>query len=217
MRFLPGEYELIPDGIDLDHFSTSVDPIEEFTDGKLNILFVGRFEHRKGLSYLINAYQRVKVKCPESRLIIVGSGNTRRNIYKTYVEEKDLKDVVFAGRVTYDNLPRYYKTADIFCSPAIAHESFGIVLLEAMALSKPVIATNIPGHASWITNGGEGILVKPGDVDELGNALLQLLTDKSLRKNMGDRALDTAKRYDMQNVASQISAYYRKAYDKIRS
>ena len=217
MKFLPGEYELIPDGIDLDHFSTGVDPIEEFTDGKLNILFVGRFERRKGLIYLINAYQRVKEKCPETRLIIVGSGNTTRNRYKTYVREKGLKDVVFTGRVSYDNLPRYYKTADIFCSPAIAHESFGIVLLEAMALSKPVIATRIPGHASWITSGGEGLLVKPGDVDELGKALLLLLTDESLRENMGDRALRTAKRYDMQNVAGQIAAYYRKAYEKMRS
>ena len=77
-KYLPGEYELIPDGIGLDHFSPNVAPLEEFMDDKLNILFVGRFERRKGLIYLIDAYQCVKEEYPKSRLIIIGSGNRKR-------------------------------------------------------------------------------------------------------------------------------------------
>ncbi|MDP2917405.1 MAG: glycosyltransferase family 4 protein, partial [Dehalococcoidia bacterium] len=148
-----GTYHIIPNGIDVKHFSPDVPPIEEFCDGKLNILFVGRMEKRKGVRYLLQAYPQVKQKFPNSRLIIVGPGTRLRHKYEKYVGNNGLKDVVFTGLVSYKDLPRYYKCADVFCAPATGAESFGIILLEAMAVGKPVVATNIPGYASVVTDG----------------------------------------------------------------
>ena len=143
-----GEYTIIPNGVDTRHFNPSVPPVAEYLDGHLNILFVGRMEPRKGLVYLLKAYRRLKKAHPNIRLIIVGPGVWFRRKYELQVKMWGLKDVVFVGPVAFNDLPRYYATADVFCAPATGRESFGMVLLEAMALGKPVVASRIDGYAS---------------------------------------------------------------------
>ncbi len=207
-KYLPGHYDIIPNGIDLEHFSPDVPPIDEFCDGKLNILFVGRLEKRKGANYLLKAYKRVKEEIPESRLLVVGPGTRLRNKYEKYVRRNRLKDVVFTGHVSCNDLPRYYKTADIFCAPATGSESFGIILLEAMATGKPIVASNIDGYAKLVTNGVEGLLVPPRDEKMLAQALISLLSDESLRRQMGDKGKIKAKEYDWKNLAQRILDCY---------
>ncbi len=207
-KYLPGDYTIIPNGVDLAHFSPDVPPIDEFCDGKLNILFTGRLEKRKGANYLLKAYQRVKEEIPDSRLIIVGPGTRLRNKYEKHVKRHGLKDVVFIGYVSYDDLPRYYKTADIFCAPATGRESFGIVLLEAMAIGKPIVASNIEGYASLLTHGAEGLLVPPKDKEALAQALISLMTDESLRQQMGARGILKAKEYDWKYLTQRILDFY---------
>ena len=207
-KHFPGYYNIIPNGIDLDHFSPNVSPIDEFCDGKLNILFVGRLEKRKGLNYLLKAYQQVKREIPNSRLIIVGPGTRLRHKYEKQVVRDDLKDVVFVGYVSYDELPRYYKTADIVCAPATGRESFGIVLLEAMAVGKPIVASNIEGYASVMTHGVDGLLVPPKDEEMLAQALISLLTDESLRQQMGAKGRLKALDYSWEHVAKKVLNYY---------
>jgi phosphatidylinositol alpha-mannosyltransferase len=207
-KHFPGNYEIIPNGVDTGHFSPDVAPIEEFCDGKLNILFVGRLEKRKGADYLLEAYQRVKRHIPNSRLIIVGPGTRLRHKYEKQVKQSGLEDIVFAGYASYGELPRYYKTADIFCAPATGWESFGIVLLEAMAVGKPIVASNIEGYATLITHGVEGLLVPPKDEDSLAQALISLMTDESLRQQMGARGRVKAKGYDWKCIAQKVLNYY---------
>ena len=207
-KHVPGEYDIIPNGINLEHFSASVLPIDRFCDGKTNILFVGRLEKRKGLDYLLKAYHRLKKEVPACRLIVVGPGTRFRRKYESYVRRNGVADVVFTGTVAYDELPRYYKTADIFCSPATGRESFGIVLLEAMALGKPVVATSIEGYASVMTSGKEGLLVPPKNDRELARALTALLTDSSLRQQMGARGLITAQEHNWEKIARRVADYY---------
>ena len=142
------------------------------------------------------------------RLIIVGPGTRFRKKYEKYVRRRGLSDVVFVGLVSYDELPRYYKTADIFCSPAIGGESFGIILLEAMAVGRPIVATNIEGYASVITHGREGLLVPPKDDKELARALLSLISDEPLRRRMGAQGMLTAQGYDWVRVARRVLDYY---------
>jgi phosphatidylinositol alpha-mannosyltransferase len=207
-KHFPGNYEIIPNGVDTGHFSPDVAPIDEFCDGKLNILFVGRLEKRKGADYLLEAYQRIKRHIPNSRLIIVGPGTRLRHKYEKQVKQSGLEDVVFAGYANYGELPRYYKTADIFCAPATGWESFGIVLLEAMAVGRPVVASNIEGYATLITHGVEGLLVPPKDEDSLAQALISLMTDESLRQQMGARGRVKAKGYDWKYIAQKVLNYY---------
>ncbi len=207
-RYFPGYYNIIPNGIDLDHFSPDIPPIDEFSDGKVNILFVGRLEKRKGANYLLKAYQRVKQEIPDSRLIIVGPGTRLRKKYEKQVMRSGLKDVVFVGYAAYDELPRYYKTADVFCAPATGWESFGIVLLEAMAVGKPVVASDIGGYASIVTHGVDGLLVPPKDEEVLAQALISLMTDESLRQQMGARGRVKALEYSWENIAQKILNYY---------
>jgi phosphatidylinositol alpha-mannosyltransferase len=207
-KYIPGYYNIIPNGIDLEHFSPDVPPIEQFCDGKINILFVGRLEKRKGINYLLDAYRRVKKEFPDSRLIIVGPGTRLRRQYEKKVRRSGLADVVFIGHTSYDELPRYYKTADIFCTPATGQESFGIVLLEAMAVGKPIIATNIEGYASVLTNGKEGLLVPPKNDKGLAQALLALMSDESLRWQMGANGMRTAQGYNWEKIARRVFDYY---------
>jgi len=207
-KYFPGYYNIIPNGVDVNHFSPNVSPIDDFGDGKLNILFVGRLEKRKGADYLLDAYKRVKGEIPNSRLIIVGPGTRLRKKYEKQVTQNGLDDVVFAGYVSYDELPRYYKTADIVCSPATGRESFGIVLLEAMAVGKPVVASNIEGYASVVTHGVDGLLVPPKDGEMLAQALISLVTDESLRQQMGAKGRLKALDYSWEHVAQKILDYY---------
>ncbi len=210
-KYIPGnhsDYTIIPNGVNTEHFSPQVSPIDEFRDGKLNILFVGRLEKRKGLNYLIEAYKQVKQEIPNSRLIVVGPGTRLRRKYEKHIKRSGLKDVVFVGYASYADLPRYYQTADIFCAPATGRESFGIVLLEAMAVGKPIVASNIEGYNSVMTDGAEGLLVPPGDKRKLAQALISLMTDESLRQQMGARGIITAQEYSWERVAQRVSNYY---------
>ena len=209
-KYFPADYKIIPNGVDTKHFSPEVAPIAEFGDGKLNILFVGRLEKRKGANYLLKAYERVKRDIPNSRLIIVGPGSKLRDKYEKRVKKRSLTDVVFVGYTNYEELPRYYKTADVFCAPATGWESFGIVLLEAMAVGKPIVASSIEGYASILTHGAEGLLVPPKDDKSLAQALSQLLNDEQLRQEMGAKGILKAKEYDWKNVARRVEALYSK-------
>ncbi len=208
-RHVPGEYRIIPNGIDTEHFHVNGPGREEFADGKINILFVGRLERRKGLAYLLNACAAVKRSFPNFRLIVVGPGTVLRQRYRQIVDDMSLKNhVVFTGYVSSAELPSYYRSADIFCAPATGGESFGIVLLEAMACGKPVVATNIEGYASVLTNNEEGLLVPPKDEKSLANALLKLLDQKQLRLSMGNKGLFKAEKYSWQNITGQVLNYY---------
>jgi phosphatidylinositol alpha-mannosyltransferase len=210
-KYVPGAYDIIPNGIDLEQFSSDVPPIQEFRDGKLNIVFVGRLERRKGLDYLLRAYHQVKQEVPDLRVIVVGPGTRLRKKYERWIRQHKVKDVVFIGYATYADLPRYYQTADIFCCPATGRESFGIVLVEAMAMGKPVVATNIDGYASVVTHGEEGLLVPPKDSHKLAQALLTLLKDKALRQKMGEKGRLTAQNYSWEQIAKRVFDYYLKA------
>ncbi|MDD5402003.1 MAG: glycosyltransferase family 4 protein [Dehalococcoidales bacterium] len=216
-KHVPGKYAIIPNGIDLDHFNPQVPPIERFKDGKINILFVGRMERRKGLDYLIKAFEIIRKKNTNVRLIVVGPGKVLRRSYERTVRKRGIEDVVFVGRVTYDELPMYYQTADIYCSPATGRESFGIVLLEAMALGKPIVASCIEGYRHVVSDGQEGILVPPKKARELADALEKLIDNEEMRHEMGRNGMATASRYDWKIIAGRILQFYQETISRCRS
>lgn len=207
-RHLPSDYRIIPNGIDVRRFSADISPLSEFRDGKTNILFVGRLEKRKGFGSLLKAYAQVRRRTDKVRLIIVGPGTRLRGKYEKEVEREGIRDITFAGYVSLDDLPRYYATADIFCAPATGGESFGIILLEAMASGKPIVATSIAGYASVMTDGVEGIMVPPKDVDALASAIERLAGDPGLRCVMGENGRKSAQQYSWERVSGMVMDLY---------
>ena len=205
-EYFPGYYNIIPNGVDVERFSAKVPPLEQCQDGKLNILFVGRPEKRKGLDHLIRAYALVKEQRPETRLIVVGAGKFDR--YERKVRSMGLSDVLFASYVSLDDLPRYHHAAHVFCAPATGFESQGIVLLEAMAAGLPIVASNIEGYAGVLTHGVEGLLALPGDEAGLADALLQLLADPDRRRHMAEQGRRRAQDFTWQRASQQILSYY---------
>ncbi len=207
-RYFPGYYNIIPNGVDLEHFSPAQPPLAEYMDGKLNILFVGRLEKRKGLQHLLGAFRRVKAKLPDTRLMVVGPKGRSGWEYEGLVDSYDLKDVVFLGGVPYSVLPRYYTTAHVFCAPNTGQESQGLILLEALASGRPIVASNIPGFAYVMAHGEEGLMTPPGDEDALAEALATLLQDEGLRQRMGARGWLRAQDFCWSKVSRRILDYY---------
>jgi len=205
----PGEYTIIPNGVDLEHFSPDVPPIAEFRDDKINILFVGRLEKRKGVNYLLSAYEKVRGEIGNCRLLLVGPSTRWSRQYEKQIKRRGPADVVFVGRVSQDDLPRYYQTADIVCSPATGRESFGLVLLEAMAMGKPIVASNIDGYASVAAHGEEALMVPPKNKKALAQALITLAADAKLRQEMGDRGRVKAADYGWDRIAQRVMDYYK--------
>jgi phosphatidyl-myo-inositol alpha-mannosyltransferase len=207
-RHLPGDYHIIPNGIDVDGFSASVEPFEQFCDGKFNILFVGRLEKRKGFDCLLKAYARVCGQFRDVRLIIVGPGSRLRGKYEKLIRRQGMLDISFVGYASAGDLPRYYATADVFCAPAHGGESFGIVLLEAMASGKPVIASRIAGYSSVVTEDVDGILVPPRDDDALARAIVSLIAEPARGKLLAANGRKTAENYRWDHVAQRVLGLY---------
>jgi len=173
-------------------------------DGKHNILFVGRPEKRKGLKYLLRAYLRIREQIPNTRMIVVGAGDFTR--YQRLFAR--FEDVVFRPNVPYADLPRYYRSATVFCCPNTGNESQGYVLLEALASGRAVVASNIEGFAGVMTHEGEGLLVKPKDSAAIAAAIIRLIKNPKLRVELSAKGVALAQHYSWDNIAHRVLSYY---------
>ncbi len=209
-HYFPAEYLIIPNGIDVARFSgPQVAPIERFNDGRPNILFVGRLEKRKGFRFLIRAFPYIAEAFPDARLIVVGAYEKEdKEPFLRYARMHHLSGVKFVGCVSAEEKPRYYHTCDVFCAPSTGFESFGIVLLEAMAAGKPIVATDILGYRSVMEDGQEGFMVQPESEHALADAILRLLRNPAMRQEMGERGRRKAAAYDWPIIARQILGLY---------
>jgi phosphatidylinositol alpha-mannosyltransferase len=209
-RHFNAKYITIPNGIDLRNFGEHVAPIPDLRDGKLNILFVGRLEKRKGFSYLLRAFVRAKYEMPNIRLIAVGPFTEKsKRRYESFVETHQLSDVHFVGYVSKQDLARYYRSCDVFCAPSTGGESFGIILLEAMASGKPIIASDIDGYRAVIDDERDGLLVEPRDDERLAESLIRVLRDTDLRDTLARNGLVTVQQYSWDKIAGRVLDYYR--------
>jgi phosphatidylinositol alpha-mannosyltransferase len=206
-RYFPGTYEVIPNGIDVARFAAPASCPIALQGERPAILFVGRFEPRKGLDVLLEAFARLKPRHPALRLVVVGDG-PRRPAYERWVAERAVPDVSFVGRVSGAELPAYYQHATVYCAPNTGNESFGIVLLEAMAAGCPVVASSIAGFAAVLTHEAHGLLTPPRDPAALAAALDRLLGDAALAARYTAAARSHVEQYDWPTVADRVLAYY---------
>ncbi|HEX9076694.1 MAG TPA: glycosyltransferase family 4 protein [Anaerolineae bacterium] len=212
-NYAPAGSRVIPNGIDYEYFANpALAPIQEFADGRSNILFVGRLDERKGFRHLLQAYPSVKQAIPDARLLVVGAfSEPEQGPFVEYVRAHDLRDVHFVGRVSAEDLARYYRTATLFCAPSTGGESFGIILLEAMAAGLPVVASDIAGYRSVMSDNLDGRLVPPGDGEALADDVIGLLRQPSERARLAQHGRATAARHDWHLVAPRVLDYYEEA------
>jgi phosphatidylinositol alpha-mannosyltransferase len=205
-RYFPGDYKVIPNGVDIHRLASAV-PVAKYRDGTLNILFVGRFESRKGAMYMLKAYRVLKKRGFKCRLLMIGSGPQEREI-RRYIATRRLTGVELLGRVSDDDKASYFATADVFVSPATGGESFGIVLLEAMAAGTPIVCSDIHGYKGVVRRDQQAILVPPKDVKALTEALARVLGDAELRAQMGAAGRARAPQFSWENITAKVEDYY---------
>jgi phosphatidylinositol alpha-mannosyltransferase len=205
-RFFPGDYKVIPNGVDVPRFASAV-PISRWQDGVPNVLFVGRLEPRKGVLDLLKAHRILRKTGSGNRLLIVGSGPQEREA-RRYVATRGLQEVEFLGRISDAAKAQLFRTVDVFASPATGGESFGIVLLEAMAAGAPIVASDIHGYKGVVRRDREGLLVPPHEPKELAKAIARLLGDPELRTQMSAAGRVRAEAFSWPRVAARVEEYY---------
>jgi phosphatidyl-myo-inositol alpha-mannosyltransferase len=208
-HYFGGTYRIIPNGVDVDRFHPDNDPFEQWqSPDKVNIVFVGRLDPRKGVDLLINAVPQVVERTRgRARFLIVGDSYLRAKLEGS-VRSDMRQHITFIGAVPAADLPRWYATADIFVSPATGNESFGIVLIEAMAAGKPVVCSDIPGYRSAVIPDYNGVLHAPGDVDALADALCGLVEDDDHRTTLSINGRKRALDFAWPRVTDAIEAVY---------
>ena len=205
-RYFPGDYKVIPNGVDAERFRRSV-PLARWQDGTRNLLFVGRFEPRKGLLDLLKAYRILRKTGCQCRLLVVGGGPQEREA-RRYVATRRLVGVEFLGRVSDDEKTQLFRTADVFVAPATGRESFGIVLLEAMAAGAPIVASDIHGYKGVLRRGREGLLVPPHEPKQLAASISRILEDRDLAAGMSAAGLVRAEEFSWPRVTAKVDDYY---------
>lgn len=198
---------IIPNGVDLEVFNPNQPTIKEFLDGKINLLFVGRIEERKGLIYLLKAFQILEKKFKNLRLIVIGDGPEKERC-ENFVRKNNLKNVLFLGAIE-KNLPSYYASSHIFCAPSIYGESFGLVILEAMAAGLPVVGFANEGYKNLFKRKiGERFLAKPKDFKELAKKIEILIKNENLRKKLSQWGQKEVQKYSWSKIAEKILDFY---------
>ena len=210
--FPEADPEVIPNGVDIERFRPDHAPIRHLRDGMVNVLFVGRLEKRKGLGDLLLGYRELESRVERVRLVIVGDGPLRSAVERQ-VSRHRLRNVVMAGFVPSSVLPRYFASADIACFPATGGESFGVVILEAMASGLPVVASEIPGYLSVVEAGRDALTVRPRSPIELGAALTVLARDPELRRRLGSAGRVKSRAHSWREVAARVIEVYRSAIE----
>ena len=207
-RYFEGDYRVIPNGLDVDRFSEPAPRPTVLKQDAMNLLFVGRVnEPRKGLRFVLGAYSLLKWQYPNLRLIVAGAGVPDRESYRI-MGERSLDDVVFVGPVTDAELPGYYQNADIFIAPNTGKESFGFIIIEAMASSTAIVASKIPGFESVMSDGREGLMVPPKDEAALATAIKELIENPVKRTQFAMEGRSTVSQYRWTRVADSVLDYY---------
>jgi len=209
---------IVPNGVDLQRFKP-VQGLESIKrqigiDSKLCVLFVGRLIPRKGLPFLIEAAKHIVKEFKETIFVIVGDGPLKNHLM-AYLDEINLSgNFVFLGDVSENVLPALYNCADVFALPSI-QEGLGIVLLEAQATAKPVVAFDVGGVHEAMVDKETGLMVKP-DNRELADAILKLLSSWSLREKMGVKGREfVSNNFSWDICAQRMLQVYREALSAV--
>jgi phosphatidyl-myo-inositol alpha-mannosyltransferase len=201
-RFYGGHYRVIPNGVDLNRVASGPKPNNE----RLELLFVGRAEERKGLPVLMRAFEALRSAGVDAHLTVAGASEEEVEHLLLETEGVDI-----AGRVSEEEKWRLLRDADLLCAPSLGGESFGIVLLEALASGTPVVCSDIPGYRDVVRDDIEGRLVPAGDPAALGEAIRALALRRGHREELAVAARQRAERFAWPHVAEEVEQAYEDA------
>ena len=204
-RYIRLEVTIIPNGIDFKKYKNSGTSRQK----NQTILFIGRLEKRKGVQYLLQAFAELLQRQPQAKLVIIGDGSQRNRLENFAYQVGIDKRIEFLGFVDEATKRRLLHESAVFCSPALYGESFGIVLLEAMASGLPIVAGDNPGYASVLKEKGTLSLVNPKDTIELSRRLELFLTDEEIRRLWRTWAKNYVKQFDYKIIVDEYEKLYK--------
>jgi phosphatidylinositol alpha-mannosyltransferase len=197
-RYLGGEYELIYNGIEVDRFA---DGPAHPTDGP-TIFFLGRHEPRKGLDVLLTALADLP---PDVRVWVGGDGPQTDELVERHRGDPRIE---WLGRISDEERAARMRGCTVYCSPSVRGESFGMVLLEAMASGCALVASDLDGHRNVATDGVDALLTPVGDAVALAKALQRVLDDDALRAELVAGGRRRADELSMDGLAARYVEIY---------
>jgi phosphatidyl-myo-inositol alpha-mannosyltransferase len=201
--------DIVPNGVDVGAFA-GAEPRADLPPGR-RILWVNRLDPQKGFPIALAAFSKVLAEVPDAILVVVGEGKDREAL--GLLTESERARVDMRGAVPNEEVPSYLAACELFVSPAVGQESFGIALIEAMAAGVPVVAADIPGYREVVSDGVEGLLVPPRDPEELAAGLVRVLTEPELASRLGEAGREHARIFDWPLVVERLEALYLRAIE----
>jgi phosphatidylinositol alpha-mannosyltransferase len=202
-----GDIRIVPNGVDVDLF-TNGSPAPDLPPGR-QMLWTHRLDPQKGFRVAVEAFAKLAVQFPDLWFVVIGDGKERPLLDRLPPEARSR--VLRMGTVPHDRLPAYYAGADVLIAPAFGQESFGLVLVEAMAAGVPVVASDIAGYRQVVRNDVEGLLVPPGDPDALAQSVRRVLTDADLARRLAEAGRSRAQEFGWDRISGLIESAYRDA------
>ncbi|ABN56626.1 MULTISPECIES: glycosyltransferase family 4 protein [Methanoculleus] len=196
---------VVPNGIDLNE---NAEREAERGDPGKRVLFVGRLHPVKGVRHLLQAMSIVHQDLPEAKLILVGDGDEREHL-ETLTDSLGIRECVeFVGKVPHERVQDYMNQVEAFVLPSLS-EGFPVTILEAMACGLPVVATRVGGIPDIIEDGTNGYLVDAMNQERMAEALLKVLRNEPLRKDISNNNREKAEKYRWEAVAAELEEIYR--------
>jgi phosphatidylinositol alpha-mannosyltransferase len=208
VEHLGGDAVIIPNGVHVAAFAEgpTLPGYGRGVDGP-TIGFLGRFdEPRKGLPVLLDAMRIVLRRHPEARLLVAGRGDAQE--LSAQIGEDLRSSVSLLGELSEEDKGAFLRSVDVYCAPNLLGESFGVVLIEALAAGAPIVASDLDAFKRVLEDGAAGVLVRRGDAAALGRALCDLLDDPVRRAELSARGAEVAVGYDWEVLARRIFAVY---------
>jgi len=198
-RYLGGRYERLFNGIELEPFIKAT----PWPTDRPTILFLGRHEERKGLAVLLEALSELP---RDVRLWVAGDGPETDRLQRQVAGDPRVE---WLGRVSDAEKAARLRGADVYCAPSLRGESFWVVLLEAMAASTPIVASDLAGYRKVARDGHDALLVPPGDATALAAALRRVLADRSTAEELVASGDQRAAEFSMDTLAERYVEHYR--------
>lgn len=195
---LGGTYELVFNGIEVDRFAKA----DTVPVPSRSILFIGRHEPRKGLATLLESLRHLPA---DVTVLVAGDGPQTAEFQERHAGEGRIS---WLGRISDEDKARYLRSVDVFCAPSISGESFGVVLLEAMAASVAIVASDLPGYRNVARPDEHALLVPPGDPAALARGLTRVLEDAALRRRLLDAGDARSEEFSMDRLAGLYVDHY---------